>query len=88
MYGNGLARVKRTPQLRDNAVQMTIGRHARRRHEDADTSETCSAGASNFGRARNRHTADRKDGTPLATRHADRKSSRLAVGCPASFDAV
>ena len=64
MYGNGLARVKRTPQLRDNAVQMTIGRHARRRHEDADTSETCSAGASNFGRARDRHTADRKDGYP------------------------
>jgi len=64
MYGNGLARVKRTPQLRDNGVQMTIRRHARRRHEDADTSETCSAGASNFGRARDRHTADRKDGYP------------------------
>ena len=64
MYGNGLARVKRTPQLRDNGVQMTIRRHARRRHEDADTSETCSAGASNFGRARDRHAADRKDRYP------------------------
>ena len=54
MFGNRFARVKRTPQLRDNALQMTIGRHARRWHEDADARDTCSAGANHFGRARGR----------------------------------
>ena len=65
MYGNGLARVKRTPQLRDNALQMMIGRHTRRGYENADASDARSAGASHFRRAQGRYTANRKDGDPV-----------------------
>ena len=64
MYGNGVARVKRTPQLRDNALQMTIGRHTRRWHEDPYARDACSTCANHFRGARRRYTADRKDGDP------------------------
>ena len=60
MLGNGLACVKRPPQLRDDALQMMIGRLARGRYEKADAGDAGGAGASHVRRALDRHPADRE----------------------------